>query len=331
MRVPLLFDVDTGIDDALAILFALSQPQAEIVAIGTVAGNIDVDAATRNTLSVLEMAGAGPIPVARGCDAPLLAVPGDARNVHGDDGLGNTRPPAPKRKPSDEHAVAQLLRLTHERPGELTIVATGPLTNLAVALKQDPELATRVRRLVMMGGAASAPGNRSPVAEFNIAHDPEAAAIVFNAGWRVTMVGLDVTMKSVLTERHLAQLRAARRPVARFVARMVAHYMRSYRGVFGRNVCPLHDPLAVAIALDPSLATTLPTRVEVETQGAFTRGLTVVERRQLYRLTLTPQRDADGPRPLPPLPQPRGVNADVCLDVDVEAFIARFIEGVTKL
>ena len=308
-RIPIILDVDTGIDDALAILYALRSPEAELLACGTVRGNVDAVTAAENTLRVLEVAGAQ-VPVAVGCDQPLVEPKADARWVHGDDGLGNTNLPPPRGRPTGEHAVDQLLRLTRERPGEIVLVAVGPLTNLALAVAMDPQLPERVRQVVIMGGVAQPPGNIGPVTEANIAHDPEAARAVFAAGWPLTMVGLDVTMKTLLSHEDAERLGRSDDPVARFAYRISQYYLDRYTYFLGRRHCALHDPLAVAVALDPSLVRTVDAYVEVETEGRYTRGMTVADLRVRWNPEFTVA---------PP-------NCRVCLEVDAGRFLERFLQ-----
>ncbi len=307
--VPLILDCDPGVDDALAILYAVRSPGCRLLACTTVRGNVDAATGALNALRVLEAAGAGDVPVAVGCDEWLLEPKSDARAVHGEDGLGNTFLPPPRGRPVDEHAVDVILRLTRQYPCEVVLVAVGPLTNLAVALAKDPELPRRVRRVVVMGGAARPPGNIGPVTEANIAHDPEAARAVFAAGWPLSMVGLDVTMRTLLGEQDAERLRASGDPVGVFAHRIVQHYMDFYRRVLGRRACALHDPLAVGVALDPSLVRTVRAYVEVETAGRFTRGMTVVDLRVLYNPELS-------------VAEP---NCDVCLEVEAERFLRTFL------
>lgn len=303
MALPVILDADTGIDDALAILYALRSPELDVLACGSVGGNVDARTAARNILRVLEIAGASHVPVAVGCDRPLAEPKKDARGVHGEDGLGNTHQPPPQRQPVNEHAVDQLLRLSHRYKDRLVIIALGPLTNLAVALAKDPALAGRIARVVVMGGAAAVPGNVTPVAEANIAHDPEAAHAVLNAGWPVLMVGLDVTMKTILTAEQAGRLATAPDPAARFAYDILQHYMDRYSVVFGRRQCPLHDPLTVACAWDRSIVQVDRFQVQVELQGRWTRGMTVVDWRT------------------------RGAgNVELCLQVDAHRFVGHFLD-----
>lgn len=282
-RRSLILDMDVGIDDAIAIAYLATRTDAEIVAIASVHGNVEAPLAAENALRVLETCGLDDVPVAVGAWRPLAQPLATAAWVHGEDGLGNTWQPAPRGHVSGEHGVDQLIRLAHERPGELDLVATGPLTNLGAALVMDRELPSLIRSVVVMGGAVHGIGNASPTAEANIVHDPEAAQLVFAAGWPVTMVGLDVTMETRLEPDDLDRLGAATTPHGRLVAAILDHYVDVYARAFGRRTCPLHDPLAAGIALDPALVTgSLEAEVRVELLGG-TRGMTIVDRRPWYR------------------------------------------------
>jgi len=301
-----VMDVDTGVDDALAIILAHRSPGAQVVAIGTVTGNVSAAQAATNTLKTLDALGAS-TPVAVGAPRALARGPFPPSAIHGEDGLGDAKLPAPSRAPTGEHAVDQLLRLVHERPGELSLFASGPLTNLGLALQRDPELPRLVKEVMVMGGAIIAAGNVTPVAEANIYHDPEAAALVFAADWPVTLVGLDVTMRALLRGEELARLRASEGEVARFVSRILPPYVAVYSRRFGFEAVTMHDPLAMALLLDPSLALeTAQLDTRVETSGELTVGMTVADRRPLI-----------GPgyeRPSHPLSIP--------LEVDTPRFIA---------
>ena len=277
-RTALLFDVDTGIDDALAILLALGSPGVETVGIGTVAGNVDVDKGTMNTLRVLEVAGRMDIPVYRGCERPLIQRLYDASDVHGDDGMGNSGLPIPVTAASTIHAVDNMIRVARERPGEITLVALGPLTNVAMALRLEPRLPSLIRRLVIMGGAYAHPGNMSGLAEFNIWVDPDAAKAVFESEFDTTVVPLDATMQVLLTEDHLKSVGDG--VLARFARSITREYMDLYEKRRGVRASAMHDPLATAIAIDPSVVLDgqkLPVTVEVD--GTWTRGMTIADRR----------------------------------------------------
>lgn len=308
-REQLVLDVDTGIDDALALILAFRSPEAEVLAIGIVAGNTEAGQAAINTLKVLDAVGAG-VPVAVGLNRGLLRPAATVPWVHGNDGMGDAAIPAPSGRPTGEHAVDQLIRLAHERPGELTLVACGPLSNVAAALIRDPELPRLFKKVVIMGGAVGVAGNVTAVAEANIWHDPEAAQLVFAADWPLTMVGLDVTMSTFLRPAHLERLRASDGPLARFVTAISAFYWGYYSTATGEEGCALHDPLALGIALDPTLVTTMAELdVQVETQSPLTVGMTVADRRVLL--------GPGYPRPMRPIQAP--------LAVDSERFIERLM------
>ncbi len=279
----LILDMDVGVDDAIAIMFLAGHQRARIAAVGSVHGNVEAPLAAQNARRVLELCGLDGVPVAIGCWRPLAQELATAGWVHGEDGLGNTHQPAPRRGPTTEHAVAQLIRLAHESPGTYDVLATGPLTNLGAALVEDRELPALIRSVVIMGGAANAVGNATPTAEANIWHDPEAAELVFNAGWPITMVGLDVTMATRLEEAELARISQADTAQARFASAILQHYLGVYARSFGgRRICPLHDPLAAGVAVDPDLVTdALASAVHVSRDGA-TRGMTLVDRRPKY-------------------------------------------------
>lgn len=309
----ILMDVDTGVDDALAIILAHRWPRAQVVAIGTVTGNTSAAQAATNTLKTLDALGAQ-TPVAVGAMQAMARGPFPSEeNVHGADGLGDADLPAPTRAPTGEHAVDQLLRLVHERPGELSLYASGPLTNLGLALQRDPELPHLVKEVMVMGGAIVAAGNSTATAEANIYHDPEAANLVFAADWPVTLVALDVTMRALLRQDELAILRASDRPLARFTMRILSPYLKLYSQRFGFDAVTMHDPLAMALLLDPSLAlerVRLDTRVE--TAGELTVGMTVADRRPLI-----------GPgyeQPIHPL--------DIPMEVDTPRFIAMLMDAL---
>jgi purine nucleosidase len=320
-KIPLLIDVDTGIDDALALLHACASPEANILGVTTVAGNVDLQRATRNTRAVLELAGRAEIPVWRGCGRPILRDGEDARAVHGDSGLGhaNLPDPAPTREP--RHAVDQILAIAQSYAGQLVLVATGPLTNIAAAIIREPALTQWVNRLILMGGAFREGGNTTPAAEFNIWRDPEAARIVFRAFGKegaapLVAVGLDVTRKVQLLPEHLSALagRVGEAPRAsalmRFLEDATRHYFEFIEKREGRRFFTMHDPLALAAALDPSLIETQRVAVDVETTGALTAGMTLADWRGVWKL-----------RP----------GADVAIGVRAEAMIEQFLDRMEWL
>jgi purine nucleosidase len=364
----IILDCDPGIDDALAIAFAVGHPGLELCGITTVAGNVGLDLTTSNAQQVCEFIGAAGIPVTPGSPAPLLRPLMDARRVHGDTGLGGVRLPPPMARPSGGHAIDFLIETIGAAPGEITLVATGPLTNIALAVHREPRLVSQVRDFVIMGGSAGR-GNVTPATEFNIATDPEAAAIVFRAGWTVTMVGLDVTLQARATPavrdrmrllgpladelllpgleryatdadplpalpkadgraaegdpeaaghaaRHTAgpAVQAASHP-ARPAAQPAGHpaglatqaaAQQSGRGPGGP---PVHDVCAVAHVANAGLLGCVPARVEVETIGRWTSGMTVTD----FRPTTAEH------------------NALVATEIDVSAFWELVLDAYARL
>jgi pyrimidine-specific ribonucleoside hydrolase len=278
-----ILDVDTGVDDALAILFAVRHPSLRLRAITCVAGNADVDQVVTNTLRVLDAAGAGDVPVARGADRPLVAPPRDARIVHGENGMGGIELPASDRRPIAEHAVELLRREILAAPEPVTLVTLAPLTNIALVLRTYPEVTGNIGRVVSMGGSAWV-GNAGPVAEFNVWHDPEAAAIVFEAGLPLTMYGLDVFYRVALPRRQAEELAAADEPGARLAGQLLVHAADRY-GHEHRLAEPggagLGDAGAMCSVVEPDALTTRRLPVSVELAGALTRGQTVVDHRSV--------------------------------------------------
>jgi inosine-uridine nucleoside N-ribohydrolase len=266
--------VDTGIDDALAIALAVRHPRVQLEAVVTSWGNIGLDLVNHNTLRVLDWLGATAVPVVSGADRPLVGEAIDAGHFHGRDGLGGARLAASARAVL-QGGVDYLIQLLMAEPGEISLVCTGPFTNLALAVQQEPRILGAVREVVVMGGTVQLPGNVTPVAEFNVAADPEAAAIVFDQTWPVTMVGLDVTNKVVLRADEVRQLENES-SIEAVLTREVTRYLFEQRAMASMA---LHDPLAVGVALDPSLVTAPNGPVHVETRGDYTRGQTVFDLR----------------------------------------------------
>lgn len=269
-----MIDTDPGVDDALALLFAMRSPELKIEAITPVAGNVPLDLTLPNALRMVEIAGRTDIPVAAGANRPLLRRLVSATYAHGENGLGGAVFPEPATRPVPEPAAVLIRQVIRKFPGEVTLITLGPLTNIAAALSADRELASLVRGLVMMGGSLSG-GNITPAAEFNIYVDPEAARIVFQSGIPISMVGLDVTRKTTLTDDHVRALEATQTPVSQAAAKIarnaIAHaHERGF--LVGPN---MHDSLAVAAFLDPSLLKWKQYYVDVETLGELTAGETV--------------------------------------------------------
>ena len=344
-RQPLILDVDTGIDDSLALLYAAASPDAELVAVTCVAGNVGAQQVAQNTLAVLELAGRGDVEVALGREVPLVRPLVTTPETHGPRGLGYAELPPPAASLSQRHAVDVLIDEARRRPGELTLVTLGPLTNLAMAVLREPELPRLYRRYVLMGGAYRSPGNTAPTTEWNINVDPDAAKVVFSA-WtaarnadpsieRPIALGLDVTEKAKIVPDHIVALArragstpddslalaggedpmhatrsVASNPIVRFVADALRFYMEfhsRYDGFYGAFI---HDPLAVAAALDPTLIRTEALTVDIELSGTLTTGETVTDWRRIWKK--------------PP-------NIDVAVGADAEAFLERFVERVGRL
>ncbi len=275
-KAPFLLDCDTGVDDAIAILLARHLERLELVAVTSVAGNVEIDKTTKNALRMLELAGID-VPVYRGAERPMFCEPVTAHYVHGQNGLGDLDVPEPKRKPEAIRAWDAIYEYARKYEGELTIVAIGPLTNLGLALAKYHDLPKLLRRIVIMGGAAVG-GNVTPAAEFNIYVDPEAADMVFACGAPVCMCGLDVTIPAYLTAAELDELGALGSKQARF-ARDVVQGVLAYSEGFDPplpGMC-MHDPVTLLYAEDDSYFTTEPAGVRVETKGILTRGKTVTD------------------------------------------------------
>jgi purine nucleosidase len=309
--VRVVIDCDTGVDDAMAVLYGLLSPNVEVVGLTCVWGNTSVENATSNTLRLLEIAEQPDVPVAMGAARPLIGPePTFAGGVHGLDGQGNTNLPPPGLSPSGETAAELIVRLGCERPGELILVPTGPLTNVAIALAMEPGIARLYREVVLMGGAFLTPGNTSRFGEANIWHDPEAAQMVFEAGWPITAVGLDVTHKTMLSAENLERLRESGTPAGVHLHKITQFYLERYAARRGRRECAMHDALALGIAEDRSLMTHAPTaRVDVELTGTHTRGMTVADLRVWA--------------------SPEGANAVVPLEVDAARFIDRWMKVIS--
>jgi inosine-uridine nucleoside N-ribohydrolase len=297
----ILLDCDPGHDDAIALLLALASPEVDLVGVTTVAGNQTLDKTTANALRVLELVGAE-IPVAAGADRPLVRELHVAANVHGETGLDGPDLPPAQGRPVGEHAVDFLA----ERVPGRTLVATGPLTNVALLLARHPD--ARPDRLIVMGGAI-AEGNVTPAAEFNIWADPEAAARVFESGLDVTMVGLDVTHKALMTRAHAEALRRAGR-AGRTVAELFDFFSVFHREVYGFDGAPIHDAVAVAQVIRPGLLELRQVHVAVDTESSLCRGRTVVD---VWRRT--------GNEP----------NANVAVDIDAEAFLSLLVDRLSRL
>jgi inosine-uridine nucleoside N-ribohydrolase len=330
-----IIDTDPGVDDALALLLAMRSPELSIEAITAVAGNVPLELTLPNALRMVEIAGRTDIPVAAGAKAPLLRRLVTAAYAHGENGLGGAVFPEPTTKPVTSPASEVIRQIVRKFPGEVTLLTIGPLTNIASALNADPELAGMLRALVMMGGSLSG-GNITPAAEFNIYVDPEAARIVFQSGIPITMVGLDVTRKTSLTEEHLRRLQAGQNPVsqaAATIARNALEHNRQRGFVVGPN---MHDSLAVAGFIRPSLLKLKEYYVDVETAGELTAGETLGYSPDAGDLRRRPEMQKDaaamnmsirgsaptigGTRTSPVVRDKFIPNCNVAMDVDSEKF-----------
>jgi purine nucleosidase len=343
--IRLILDVDTGIDDSLALLYAAASPEVELVAVTCVAGNVDAQQVAINTLAVLELAGRGDVEVALGRETPLVRALETTPETHGPRGLGYAELPPAVANLSGRHAVDLLIEEARKAPGEITLVTLGPLTNLAIAVLREPELPRLLRSYVLMGGAYRSPGNTAPTTEWNINVDPDAAKVVFGA-WiaaraadpsigRPIALGLDVTERAKILPDHVVALArragstpddslalargedpmratssVASNPIVRFVADALRFYMEfhsRYDGFYGAFI---HDPLAVAAAIDPSLIRTEALAVDIELGGTLTTGETVTDWRRVWG---------------------REPNIDVAVEADAQEFLARFVERVGRL
>lgn len=284
MSKKVIFDTDPGIDDALAILAALRSPDLEVIGLTTVFGNTDIDQVTLNALRLLELEGNDHIPVAKGCGVPLV-LPAEAlgTQVHGVDGLGNTHMPLPHGQLDPRHAAQFIIDTVMQNPYEVTLAPLGPLTNIALAYHLEPRIASLVKEVVLMGGCAFALGNISPVAEANIYHDPHAAEIVFGAPWKVTMVGLDITTKIVMTPDYFTKLYSARNAAVQFLERIQPCYQEFHEQVYGlRGSIHTHDPAVTAYILAPELFTCEQMPVYVVTEG-LCMGKTIADKHRQFQ------------------------------------------------
>jgi len=267
MTRKIIIDTDPGIDDAMAILLALNTPKLDVIALTTTFGNVAVDLATKNALTLLDLAGSS-IPVAQGVAKPLKA-PALAHPdfVHGSDGFGNIDWPASTRKADDRSAAQLIVDMVHQYPNQVSLVALGPLGNLAKAIELDPSIIDLVDEVILMGGAAEEKGNVTPVAEANIINDPHAADLVFGAGWSVTMVGLDVTHQVLMDNELLAFIRDNCGESGDFLYQATQFYFEFYKKTFGIEGCYVHDASTIVYAVEPDIFTTEPRVVRVAVDG----------------------------------------------------------------
>jgi purine nucleosidase len=306
----IILDCDPGHDDAVALLLAWGSPEIDLVGVTTVGGNQTLDKVTRNALAVAAVAGITGVPFAAGCARPLVREVETAGDIHGDSGLDGPVLPEPTFELDPRHAVDLIIDVVMAAgPGEITLVPTGPLTNIALAVRKEPRIVERVREVVLMGGGYSV-GNWSAVAEFNIVVDPEAAHIVFGEKWPVTMVGLDLTHQALATAEVEAAVAAVGTSPAQFVVELFDFFRESYRGAQGFDDPPVHDPCAVAYVIDPSVMTVRRAPLAVELTGTHTLGMTVADFRH-----------APGP----------DVTTQVAVDLDRERFWGLVVDALQRI
>jgi purine nucleosidase len=306
----ILLDTDPGIDDACAILLALASPELSLEGLSIVHGNCSLEQATVNALSVLELAGATDIPVARGCELPLVQPSLLAPETHGDSGLGYAKLPEPRLRPTVQHGSDFLIERIMASPGEITLVAIGPLTNVALAIRQEPRIVQAVKELVVMGGAIRHEGNTTALAEFNTYVDPHAAHIVYHAGIPTTLVPLDVTYQCILTPDDVQRLTRIDSPVTQLIVDATRFYMEfhdEYQSIAG---CVINDPLAMALTFAPELCTCQELPVDVDISGGISMGKTIGD---FYNYSKKP------------------ANMKVALGVQARQFMELFLERMETL
>jgi inosine-uridine nucleoside N-ribohydrolase len=316
-----IIDTDPGTDDAMAIILALNSPEFKVEALTVVPGNVEAWQGLENALKIVSLAGRCDVIVAAGAQHPLNQKLITAQFWHGKNGLANVELPASKCKADARFGPDLIIEMIHKYPHEITLIPVGPLTNIALAVSKDPSIATLVKDIVIMGGSISG-GNVNGAAEANIYNDPEAAQIVFNAGWMLTMVGSDVGERTLITRKYLAELQSSHGPQSDFIAKIADFYLtRSEKS--GYSGAAMYDPLAVGIALDPTLGTLKEMHVDVETKGEFTRGETVANRMGSNENNVLhgDHYEIEGVIELKP-------NARVCLASDADRFLSQFISRI---
>lgn len=310
MSKRILFDTDPGIDDSCAILLALASPELSLEGLSIIHGNCSMEQATINALSVLELANADHIPVAKGCELPLVQPSLLAPETHGDTGLGYAKLPAPRARPIGQHAIDFLIEKILSAPGEITLVAIGPLTNVALAIRQEPRLVQAIREIIIMGGALRHEGNTTALGEFNTYVDPHAAQIVYQAGITATLVPLDVTYQCILTPDDVNRLLKIDSPITKFIADATRFYMEFHDEYQKIEGCVINDPLALALTFAPELCTYQELPVDVDLSGGISLGKTVAD---FYNYSKKP------------------ANMKVALGVRARGFIELFVERLEKL
>ena len=306
----IIFDTDPGIDDACAILLALASPELLVHGLSTVHGNCSLEQATKNALAVLELGNALHIPVAMGCELPLVQPSRLAPETHGETGLGYARLPEPRARPIRQHAIDYLIEQILAAPGEITLVAIGPLTNIALAVRQEPRIVQALKELIVMGGSLRYEGNTTALAEFNTCVDPHAAHIVYHAGISTTLVPLDVTYQCILTLGDLKRLQKTASPITQFIIDSTRFYMEFHDEFQKIEGCVINDPLALALTFAPELCTYHELPVDVDLSGGISMGKTVGD---FYNYTKKP------------------ANMRVALGVRARDFLDLFLERIERL
>lgn len=274
-KVKVILDCDPGHDDAIALLLAIAHPLLEIKAITTVSGNAEIEKTTINALKVVEMAKATHIPIAKGADHPIVAKQRTAAAIHGESGMDGPVIPYPVTVPVKEHAVDVIIREVMNSQDDLVLIPTGPLTNIALAFQKEPQIIPKIKEIVLMGGGTF--GNWTPAAEFNIYVDAEAAKMVFESGVPITMIGLDLTHQVLATTEIVQRFMNIGNAVSTFVSELLSYFIQTYKEYFDMEGGPVHDVCAVAYVIAPSMFTTKKVRVDIETSGEFSYGMTVVD------------------------------------------------------
>ena len=316
-----IIDTDPGVDDAMAILLALNSPELKVEALTVVPGNVDAKQGLENALKIVSLADRCDVTVAGGAKHPLNQRLITAQFWHGKNGLAGVELPVSKCKADARFGPDLIIELVHKYPHELTLIPVGPLTNIALAVSKDPSIASLVHDIVIMGGSISG-GNVNGAAEANIYNDPEAAQIVFNAGWMVTMIGSDVGERTLLTRKCVTELQASHGPQSEFVAKLADFYLTRSENS-GYSGAAMYDPLAVGTVIDPTLVSLKDMHVDVETRGEFTRGETVANRMGSNENNILhgDHYEIEGVIALKP-------NARVCLASDAERFVKLFVSRI---
>jgi len=317
----IILDTDPGSDDAMALMLALNSPELDVRAVTVVPGNVTAKQGLDNALRMILLANRCDIPVAAGAQHPLFQKLITAEFWHGKNGLANIELPPSKCKVDPRYGPDLIIEMVHAAPHEITLVPVGPLTNIALAVEKDPSIVPLVKEVILMGGSITG-GNSTAAAEANIYNDPEAAQIVFQAGWPLTMVGLDVGDKTLLSSKYLEQIAQTHGPVNDFIYQ-VAHYLIDLSAQFGFNGTPMYDPLAVGVAIDATLVKAPPMHVDVETRGKFTRGETVANRHGVVERNVL-----HGDRYIIEGLDKVEPNAKVSTEVDADRFLQLFVSRI---